>query len=308
MSVRGSDERRRRPRGVEWPTVALAAAIYGGWLSLTYFHAAVPPPVLWIGGAWLVAWQASLQHETMHGHPTRSRRVNDAIGWPPLSLWLPYRVYRLTHLRHHRDERLTDPLEDPESTYLTADAWRRLGPIRRALAAFNMTLVGRLTLGPVLMIGGFLVAEARLCLAGDAQRRAIWARHAVGVAAVAAWLSLVCGLPFGTYLAAFVFGGAALTRLRSFAEHRYAERFEQRTAIVERGGLLGLLYLNNNLHALHHLAPAEPWYRLPRLYEERREALIARNGGLVYRGYADVARRYLLRAHDAPLHRGGGGR
>ncbi|WP_020181427.1 fatty acid desaturase [Methylopila sp. M107] len=293
----------REPRPVvEWPTAALSLVIYGGWLALTFWHERIPLPVLCAAGAWLVAWQASLQHETMHGHPTRSRRINDAIGWPPLSLWLPYPIYRLTHLRHHRDEHLTDPLEDPESVYFASPAWGRLGRVGRALATFNMTLVGRLTLGPVLMIGGFLLSEARLCLGGDRRRIAIWLRHAVGVALVLGWTYGVCGMAVEVYLFGFVFLGAALTRLRSFAEHRWAEAPEERTAIVERGGLLGLLYLNNNLHVLHHLAPTVPWYRLPALYRAERAALVARNGGLVYRGYADVARRFLFRPHDAALH------
>ncbi|MFD1702595.1 fatty acid desaturase [Methylopila henanensis] len=294
------ERRTRGGRCFEWPTVGLAVAIYGGWLALTFFHAAVPAPLLWLAGGWLVAWHASLQHEIMHGHPTRSRVVNDAIGWPPLSLWLPYPVYRLTHLRHHRDERLTDPLEDPESTYWTQDQWDRLGRVGRALATFNVTLAGRLSVGPLVMIVSFLVSEAKLCWGGDANRRRIWARHALGVAAVSAWVVGVCGMSPGAYLFGFVYLGAALTRLRSFAEHRYAARFEERSAIVENGGVLGLLYLNNNLHALHHQSPATPWYRLPKLYGKRREALIEGNGGLVYRGYADVARRFFLRPHDTP--------
>lgn len=292
----------RRRRAVEWPTVGLAALIYGGWLAVTYWHGLIPFPLLCAAGGWLVAWQASLQHEVMHGHPTASRRINDAIGWPPLSLWLPYPVYRLTHLRHHRDEHLTDPIEDPESVYVTSESWARLGRFGRALAAFNMTLVGRLTVGPVLMIAGFLVSEVRLCVGGDARRIGIWARHAIGVALVLAWVVGISAMPIGTYLFGFVFVGAALTRLRSFAEHRYADRPEERSAIVEKGGLLGLLYLNNNLHALHHAAPGVSWYRLPSLYRERRAALKAGNGGLVYRGYAEIVRRFLVKPHDAALH------
>lgn len=291
-----------RPSAFEAPTVALAVVIYGGWLALTYWWEHVPFVLLCALGGWLVAWQGSLQHEVMHGHPTRNRRINDAVGRPPLSLWLPYPVYRLSHLRHHRDEHLTDPIEDPESVYVTSEGWRRLGGLGRAVAGWNMTLLGRLTIGPLLMIGGFLLAEARLILAGEGCRRAIWARHALDVALVLGWVVGVAGMPVATYLFAFVFVGAALTRLRSFAEHRYAEQPEERTAIVENGGLLGLLYLNNNLHVLHHMAPAEPWYRLPRLYAARRTELTARNGGLVYRSYGDVIRRFLLRRHDDALH------
>ena len=65
----------------------------------TYFYLYLPWWTLAALGAWIIAWQLNLQHETIHGHPTRSRRVNEAIGSWPLSLWLPYSIYRSTHLR-----------------------------------------------------------------------------------------------------------------------------------------------------------------------------------------------------------------
>ena len=58
---------------VEWPTVVLAAFIYTGWGLLTFFHAVIPLWLLLPLGAWFVAWQTSLQHEIIHGHPTRNR-------------------------------------------------------------------------------------------------------------------------------------------------------------------------------------------------------------------------------------------
>jgi len=75
-------------------------------------------------------------------------------------------------------------------------------------------------------------------------------------------------------------------------------------AIVENALILGPLFLFNNLHAAHHLRHRLPWYRLPKFYRLNRAALIERNGGLVYQGYFDVARRYLLRRHDSPVHPG----
>ncbi len=50
------------------------------------------------------------------------------------------------------------------------------------------------------------------------------------------------------------------------------------------------------------MRPAVAWYRLPALYRAQRAALVARNGGLVYAGYRDIARRFLVSAHDDPLH------
>ncbi len=104
---------RRKKASLEGPTALLALTIYGGWIAITFFWASLPWPLLVALGAWLVAWQLSLQHEALHGHPTRSRRINDAIAFPPLSLWLPYQLYRTTHLHHHNDDRLTDPIEHP---------------------------------------------------------------------------------------------------------------------------------------------------------------------------------------------------
>jgi len=44
----------------------------------------------------------------------------------PLSLWLPSIAYRRNHLVHHNNERLTDPLDDPESYYSDPESWSHL--------------------------------------------------------------------------------------------------------------------------------------------------------------------------------------
>ena len=287
---------------VEWQTVSLALVIYGGFFAVTWFWQSLPLLMVIALGGWLIAWHGSLQHEVIHGHPTRDRVINDAIGWPPLSLWLPYGIYREGHLTHHRDEHLTDPIEDPESSYFTQVAWERLGRVGRLLAAWNTTLLGRLTLGPLVMVFNFLAQEATLVLKGHRQRAVLWARHGLGVTAVLAWVLWVCAMPLWLYFFGFVYLGAALSRLRSYAEHRYADHHNERTAIVENSPVFGLLCLYNNLHVLHHQRPALPWYRIPGLYRRHKHALIALNGGLVYNGYWDIARRFLLRPHDEPRH------
>ena len=80
------------------------------------------------GVALLLTFHSSLQHEILHGHPTRSAAVNRLFGILPLSLWIPYDRYRRPHLVHHVNDRLTDPLDDPESNYWTAGG---LGALRR---------------------------------------------------------------------------------------------------------------------------------------------------------------------------------
>ena len=76
----------------------------------------------------------------------------------------------------------------------------------------------------------------------------------------------------------------------------------QRIAIVERSWILGPLFLFNNLHSLHHESPRIPWYHYNRHYRVARDRLIAENGGLVYRSYLEVARRFLFWPHDELRH------
>ena len=228
--------------------------------------------------------------------------MNVAIGVWPLSLWLPFSLYRTTHLRHHQDVNLTDPFEDPESYYWTAAGWRDLGSFGRAVARTQSTLLGRIVLGPAWMIGRFLTDLSRDAWRGRNGARAVLFWHCAQCVPVLVWIIGVCGMPVWVYLACFVYPGMSLAMVRSFAEHRAAAAPEQRTAIVENAPILGLLFLYNNLHVAHHLRGGLPWYQIPTFYRLNRAVLIDRNGGLVYRSYADVARRYLLTPHDAPVH------
>ncbi len=304
MSLDSIDPVRRLP-AVEWPTMALFAVIYAAWLALTWFHDALP---LWLWlplAAWTAAWWGSAQHEALHGHPTRVRWLNTALATPPFWLWLPFACYRDAHLVHHRDERLTDPLDDPESRYWTPDGWRELGPLGRSLVAAQGTLAGRLVIGPLWSMGHFWLQEARRIRSGDEEARQVWLWHALWVGLVLAWALVVCDMPLWQYLLGFVYCGTALALLRSFAEHKARDDVDQRTAIVEDAPVLGLLFLYNNLHVVHHRWPTLPWYRIPQVYREHRAAVLAANGGLVYAGYRDVFRRFLLRRHDAPVHPAG---
>jgi fatty acid desaturase len=299
-------ERESVRRTVEWPTVALAVFIYALWFGATWFWRALHSPLLAALGGVAVAWHMSLQHEIIHNHPTRWRRLNRAIGTWPLALWLPFEIYRITHLQHHNDLRLTDPLEDPESYYLTAEQWRALGPLGRGLTREQSTLAGRLLLGPASAMARFWGGEARRLGRGDFRHAPILIRHGIQVLLVLTWVVGVCGMPFWVYFWAFVYAGTALALIRSFAEHRAEADVERRTAIVENSWLLGPLFLFNNLHVVHHMRATLPWYELPRWYRLNREAVIARNGGLVYRSYFDVARRYLFKPHHVPVHPGRG--
>jgi fatty acid desaturase len=280
---------------VEWPTVTVAVAIYAGWIAATVFHDRLPPLALAAVGGWLLAWHNSLQHEVIHGHPTPWRRVNVALASAPLSLWLPFGAYRRSHLAHHATEHLTDPVHDPESRYSSIEPGLSPG-LGRTAVRLQETLLGRLLIGPVWDVLRFLPSEAFRMFRGDRQRVRLWAFHALRVALILIWLLVVCRMSVSEYLLSFIYPGAALSLIRSFAEHRADPDPARRVAVVEGAPLLGLLFLNNNLHAAHHDRPGLAWYELPAFYEAERQRLLHANGQLVYAGYFDVFRRYLFRS------------
>ena len=75
---------------IEWPTLALIVFAYGSWLTLTWNFASLPVWFVTPCVAVLLTLHSSIQHEILHGHPTRSLAVNRVLGIVPLSLWIPY--------------------------------------------------------------------------------------------------------------------------------------------------------------------------------------------------------------------------
>lgn len=294
--------RARRAKSVEWPTVLVAVALYGAFALLTWFHDSLPWWLLLPLGAYVVCLQGSLQHEALHGHPTAWPTLNEALVLPNLWLWMPFRTYRRLHLTHHRDRHLTDPLEDPESFYVTAERWRRLGRLERGFLWLHNTVAGRLLLGPLFSVVSFAAAEISRLRRRDPELITDWLPHIAGVALVLGWALWICDMPLVEYLAFFAFPGLSLTLLRSFLEHQARDTLGERTVLIEAGPVFSLLFFNNNLHALHHAEPGLAWYALPARYRERRNELLAKNGHYRFSGYAEVIARYLLWPKEPPVH------
>jgi fatty acid desaturase len=294
-------ERIAHGRRIEWPTVGLLTACYGIWGTGVWLAATVTPWAL-VACALSVTLHGSLQHEALHGHPTRSAWANEALVFPALGLVFPYRRFRTLHLRHHNNDALTDPYDDPESFFYAMGHWVRLPRAVRLLLRVNNTLAGRLLLGPAISAVGFFGSEARRALRREPGVARAWAFHAGAVAAVYLFVSVLCGLPFWLYVIAAAFPGLSLLMLRTFAEHRASERVSARTAIIEDSGLLSLLFLNNNLHLVHHENPRVPWYGLPALYRSRREAFRQATQAYCFRGYGEIVRRYLFRSKQPVPH------
>lgn len=289
---------------IEWPTIGVLGVVFGGWLALTSFHRALPGAATVFLLGWFLAWSSSLQHEILHGHLTPWRWVNTALGRVTFELWLPFDHYRVSHLRHHQDDRLTDPVDDPESYYVRGERWERAGWLLRTLWRTNRTLLGRLVIGPWLSVPDYVWTQ--LCEVmtgrgkhgeGDPRRR--WAIHGVYVAATVTWLSVVDIVWWQYGLSIWI--AQSFIKLRSFLEHQWLPTGRGRTSTVASRGPLALLFLNNNLHTAHHLQPGMAWFRLPAFSRSIDAEAIADEGPGSYPSYFAVLVRFGLRPFDGPV-------
>ena len=285
---------------VEWPTLLLLGACYGIWATALFW---LPDLSLWVAvpvAAWAIAQHSSLQHEVIHGHPFRDARLNEALVFPALALVIPYRRFRDSHLAHHQDAILTDPYDDPESNYLADRDWRSLPAWLRLILRMNNTLAGRLLIGPVIGQVFWMRSDWRLARTGDRRVVEGWLWH---IPALALALAMVAAspMPIWAYLLA-AYMGLSLLKIRTFLEHQAHEKARGRTVIIEDRGPFALLFLNNNLHVVHHMHPRVPWYRLPALYRSNRARYLGVNDGYCYRSYLEIFGRYLFSAKDPVPH------
>ncbi|WP_455923151.1 fatty acid desaturase [Pseudomonas putida] len=283
----------------DWPTWLLLLGSYAAWFALVHASPQLGQGLSIILLIPLITLWMSLQHELLHGHPTRWPWLNKVLGYAPIAIWYPYTLYRDDHLRHHRDSDLTSPHHDPESRYRAHRDWEQSSPVERGVHWLNKTLLGRLLIGPLLALGPLMVQQGGRLRRG--QGWGMWLCHGACVALLLSYVQAQGGLSVAGYLLASVLA-LGLSMVRSYHEHRPAAEPQQRSVINEAGWPWRWLFLNLNLHLVHHDLPGLPWYYLPRVYHQRRDDWLRRSGQFLVRGYGELFQRHGWRPIDSPRH------
>ncbi|TDY81182.1 UNVERIFIED_ORG: fatty acid desaturase [Pantoea allii] len=287
----------------ELPTWLLIGVIYGGWFSVmlnAQMLGRLPATLLLIV---FTGWYMSLQHELIHGHPTRWPRVNQLFGTLPLAVWYPYGLYRDSHLAHHRNHTLTEPDEDPETYYLSPARWAKLRRWQQQLIHLRNTFLGRLLLGPLLDVAATFGGMWQALRRGDRSAIAMWLLHGTLLALLFFWMARQGFSPLW-YLLAVSYPALALTKVRSFYEHRAADDPLARSVNNEAAWPWRMLFLNLNYHSVHHDLPGVPWYGLRRLYLRDRDHYYQRNHGFRVAGYRVWLRQFWVRPVGVNVHPG----
>ncbi|PLP99342.1 fatty acid desaturase [Cupriavidus pauculus] len=285
----------------ELPTWVLVAAVYASWFGVAIHVRELGLPLACVLLTLCTTWYLSLQHELLHGHPTRLPWLNALLGAAPLGVWRPYALYRRTHLQHHEAE-LTHPYADPESYFLDADAWQATPRALRRLYAARNTMAGRILLQPAFSIASIAIDAGGRFRAGDWRDLPVWTAHLAALMVLLAWLQIACGMPAWLMLAGVAYPALSLAAIRSFQEHRATEADASRSVINEAGPGWRLLFLNNNYHLVHHDLPGVPWFALAWVYRRRAHDYLARNDGFFVQGYREWLVRYAWRAVAPVVH------
>jgi fatty acid desaturase len=286
----------------EWPTWLLIGVIYSAWFG-TALHArrlGLPATVSLLSV--ISAWYLSLQHELIHGHPTRIAWVNGLLGFAPLAVWFPYATYRRSHLAHHAASELTDPKRDPETLFVTANDWQQANRLMRMLLAFRTTFVGHVLIGPAFGIVSSARDSWHRIANGDFGESSIWIVHLLMLAKLAAWLKTACGIPALQFIGGVGYPALCIASIRSFREHRYHPDPACRTVINLAALPWRLLFLNNNFHAVHHHLPGVPWYGLGIVYLRCSEDYQRHTGGYVVYGYRQWLRKFAFKRRSPLIH------
>ena len=285
----------------EWRTLVLIAACYGSWIFTLIFLAGFAPILATILLIPILTLHSSLQHECIHGHPFSRRGLNDLVIGLPLGLFIPFLRFKDVHLEHHQNASICDPYDDPESWYVSQDFWQRLPTVFKRLFEINNTLIGRMCLGPAISLVRLAIDDGRAIARGNRRVLAAWLLHGVFGGSVVLLVLSLSPLPLWAYLIS-CYGGFSLLMVRTYLEHQAEESVRGRSVIIEDRGFFSFLFLNNNLHAVHHAYPAVAWHQLPALYRRHRERFLSMNKGYRFDSYRQILHRYAFRRKEPVVY------
>ncbi|HUJ64469.1 MAG TPA: fatty acid desaturase family protein [Acidimicrobiales bacterium] len=203
-----------------------------------------------------------LGHEAAHRLLFANRTANDFVGRWLLSYpaFIPFDVYRRSHMAHHKDEMGPD---EPDLGLYSGYPISRAS-MRRKLIRDAVGVSGWKNLRP-LLIATYRRTSRPVAVRILAVQTVIWA--AFWAASGSWWLYLLL------WLAPWMTVWRVLNRLRAIAEHAGMERSadRRRTTHVVRQRPLARFWLvpyHTGWHLAHHVDSGIPWRRLPALHRE----------------------------------------
>lgn len=258
---------------VSWPTLALALAAFGGWLTVlaAAVAGAIPAPLA-VALLTLAGYLTfTPMHDASHGSIARARWLNELTGrLAGLPLMAPFRAFRFAHLEHHRNT--NDPARDP-------DMWSG--------GRFRLTLPLRWMTQDLHYYAFYFRQLATRPRDERAETvialLALWGTAALAAASghgreVLLFVVLPSRLAIGLLACSFDWLPHAPHETRG-SDDRFRATLNVRWSSERPGRFLTPLLLSQNYHLVHHLFPGVPFYRYGAVWAARETELLARGAG-----------------------------
>ena len=270
----------RRPM-FAWPTLTLFIGALALWTTsfVAGISGVLPLPVCILLSGVAAFWFFSVFHEASHNSISSIRAVNEILGRFSIMAFAPaplFRAFRYVHMQHHRFANDHDG-HDPDHwagqgakwllplRWVCMDGWYFLWYLKRLNTRSRAEVV-----------------EMCWSIAAGALFFGVLLWH--GWAEWLFWLWFVPGR-IACMLLAFVFD--YIPHWPYHATH--AENPYQATGIrLGQEWLWTPLLLSQNFHLMHHLYPLVPFYRYQRLWELKKDELLARSPLLLTMGGREV--------------------
>lgn len=286
---------------IEFPTLFLIAMTYCIWFSLVFILNAVSLWLIVPLMGLVLTFHSSLQHEAIHGHPIPNEMCSTVLVYPPIGLWIPYERFKELHIKHHKNEIISNPQNDPETNYIYPENWKKIPYLLQKIMCFNNTLFGYVFIKTIIKEISFICSEIKIIYSGNWKIFFVWIRHLIGITIILISINYYSNVPIWAYLISSYIGNAILN-IRTFLEHRAHKNPLKKSVIIEDQGILAMLFLNNNFHSLHHARPHISWYKLPKLYFDNKHFYLKQNGNYLYKSYLEVFTKYLFKIKEPVAH------
>lgn len=263
---------RRHAPDVAWPTIIMVPILWAIWIGATWLAAA--GTISLAAGAVIntVVFYIIYTplHDAIHSSIVPRKRgwqwVNTAIGMASaLPIWMFFHHHRKSHIKHHVRCNFSD---DPDTYAIGSFAH-----------GFFIGIPGTLLhyLNPVT-----LYRECKLFGVKPADTRLTMTLFAVQTAVVIALIVAGYGLQFLVLwlIPWFVGNLLMLTAFAWFPHHDHSETGRYRDTRISLFPMGDVLYLQQNLHLVHHMLPSIPWYRYRAAFKELRP-LLEHNGARI---------------------------
>lgn len=251
---------------VAWPTLVLASGLLAGFGLSTGAAISGALPI-WLSAAVNTGIVYALYtpvHDAVHSAivPRKKgwRWVNTAVGMACAApLWMIFHEHRKAHFQHHARTNMPDD----------TDLWAKGSFALVSLVQIPWMLLNYFN--PVALWRSSV--QLRL---GRAERWGTMGLFALYAAVVAVIVAAGYGFELVIlWLIPWFVGLHAMQTMFGWAPHHdHSETGRYRDTRIAEYPLGDLLTLQQNLHLIHHMLPAVPWYRYRAVYEEIRPLLV----------------------------------